>query len=417
MRAQEIAMRFRGFLLLGVPCAALLPNLTSALEVDRAVLPRLAVGGRALATPTFITRDGFGSEDDDDSSEIDVSDSALLFRFDKRIYSQAGVAGGVVGFRKTSTDSEEDDVFFHQLNAFFWNQDFEATVGQTRLRNILIEFPTIRDEDLIEYLYVPNASSYREAEEDQLFATEASFDWFVDRKNHALSVWAAARIETDEEGEEKELAELNTLGFGWVYAGPEALQYVNPVRKAGVLVDIQWVDDSAADVDDNSYSVMAGTELNLNRNPQHVWAVGAQGLYHHGIDDVSFDPAASDGARRVALRRAESWAVAASGQDTWRPKLLTRAAASLTLAYKDYPDEDDATQFSAAPRFLYRLGHAIDIVAQYLYTWRDDGLAAMTGFDAVHEIQIGLSFGFDYVFNDQIGERQSLTNLEHGYIQ
>jgi hypothetical protein len=50
---------------------------------------------------------------------------------------------------------------------------------------------------------------------------------------------------------------------------------------------------------------------------------------------------------------------------------------------------------------------------QLSYTDYGDGLGG--GNDAV--AQVGLAFNFDAMFNDNIGERDSILNLEHGYIQ
>jgi hypothetical protein len=185
----------------------------------------------------------------------------------------------------------------------------------------------------------------------------------------------------------------------------------------GVLFDVQWEEDSSAGLDGEAHAVIAGAEFNLNRNPEHSWAVGVQGIYYDGFGGVDFDPAASEGAKRFALRRGKFWSAAASIRYTGRPNLLTRSRAALSFAYKDYPDKESASEFSIVPSYVYRLGHAIDLVGQYMYTHRDDGLAEMEDFETVHQIVLGVSFGFDQVFNDQIGERQSILNLEHGYIQ
>ena len=39
------------------------------------------------------------------------------------------------------------------------------------------------------------------------------------------------------------------------------------------------------------------------------------------------------------------------------------------------------------------------------------------GYDQEHTVQVGLSFGFETTFNDYIGERDSILNLEHGYVR
>lgn len=410
-------MSIRTVTLLAALAALMSAQTGFALEVDRAVLPRLTVGGRLLATPKYEYQGGFEDRSSSNSSDIDVSDSSILLRFDKRIYSQQGVAGAMLGLRKVGEDSEVDgDVFFHQLNAFFWNRDLQLLLGQTRQRNFLVEFPTLRDEDLLDYVYVPDASSYREAEEDILFAPTASLDWFVDRKRNAVSLWSAAQKRTETTGSTKS-ASLNSGGIGWRYSVPESLRYVERLQNLGLALSYQRVNRTVKDSSDGFFSVTAGGEMNLGRDPSRVWTAGLQGIYNNGIGNVDFDPAAPESLRLGALRQAESWSTAAYLAYTGRPKLLTRFRAGLMAAYKQYPDNSDAAQFSVIPNLVYRIGHAMDIVAQYRYTHVNDDLAAMTGFDSDHTIQLGLVFGFDQTFNDNIGERTSILNVEHGYIQ
>ena len=112
--------------------------------------------------------------------------------------------------------------------------------------------------------------------------------------------------------------------------------------------------------------------------------------------------------------QADSRALITSMRYTARPRLLTRWHAALSLAYKDYPDSSDASQWSVAPNVVYRLGQGINLLGQVIYTDYDDGLFG-GGRDML--FQVGISFSLETVFNDQIGERDSIMNLEHGYIQ
>ena len=130
-----------------------------ALEVDREVMPRVTVGGRLIATPSVSWTDGFAGVADEEHNEIDISDSSLLLRFDKRLYD-GGVAGASIAFTKPDADSDlADDIYFNQLHAFFWNKEYQVVLGRTRLVNTVIEFPTIRDDDLLSYTHVANLSS------------------------------------------------------------------------------------------------------------------------------------------------------------------------------------------------------------------------------------------------------------------
>ncbi len=368
-----------------------LPQQAQALEVDREVLPRITLGGRIISTVDSVDFD----TDSTKEGEINIDDSALLLRFDKRLYG-GGVAGAVLGFRE-----EGDGVQFDQANAFFWNQDFEIDLGRTRLRNTLIEFPTLRDEDLITYTHVGNTQSNSEL--DQIYGKQISFDWFVDRKNQSLGIWAGSRTEqpgiSDRSG-------FDSYGVGYVFQLPEDFRYVKRLRHAGIMIDRQKV--SVTGNDQWLNALIFGVEFNLNINPLENWSVGVQAIANNGVAAGSLV-----GANAVSNRaRAKSNAIVTSLRYTARPKLLTRWQAALNLGYKDYSDVNNASQWTLVPSFVYVLGQGVDLISQISYTDFDTNLG--NGSDTM--LQVGLSFSFNARFNDNIGERKSILNLEHGYI-
>jgi len=368
-----------------------------ALEVDREVLPRITVGGRVISTLDMNDMDSVP----DRENEINIRDSLLLLRLDKRLYDK-GVAGGVIGL-----EENEDEVQFHQFYAFMWNRDFELIVGRTLLRNTLIEFPTPHDADLLGYTHVGNGSS--NAEFDQLHARVLSLDWFVDRKNQRLNIWAGMR------GEDSNIAAptgFDSYGLGYQYERPAELRYVKRLRHAGVTLDAQQVTTGSRDEWMNAF--IAGAEVNLNLDPQANWSMALQTIFNEGIDGVAAAEL-NDSVNDIANQaRAKSTSVAAGWRYTSRPNLLTRWQASLSLGYKDYQDVPSASQWSVVPAYVYRLGQGIDLLAEFIHTQYDNALYN-GGEDNI--IQAGIAFSLDAKFNDNIGERASILNLEHGYIQ
>lgn len=368
-----------------------------ALEVDREVLPRTTVGGRVIATLDAVDNDSTGENE----TEINTEDSAVLVRFDKRMY-ETGVAGAIMGVKEN-----EGEVAFHQLQAFYWNRDFNSSIGRMVLRNSLLEFPIIRDEDLLTYTHVGNGSS--NIEFDQRYGDQLTFDWIFDRKIQKLGVWAATQ--RDEPGIPAP-GGLNTYGLGYVYELPEDLWYVKRVRHAGVLVDRQKVTTSTGDEWMNA--VVGGAEFNLNMNPTSNWSMALQTIANEGVDGITASDIASGNPNAVANRaRASSTALVVGLRYTGRPHLLTRYQGALTLAYKDYRDIPDATQWSVVPNFIYRIGQGVDLLAQVKYTDFSSGLGGGSDTTA----QIGIAFSLEATFNDNIGERDSILNLEHGYIK
>ncbi|KPJ91728.1 MAG: hypothetical protein AMJ55_11160 [Gammaproteobacteria bacterium SG8_15] len=169
-----------------------------------------------------------------------------------------------------------------------------------------------------------------------------------------------------------------SLISGYTYEQPEDLVYVKRIRHAGIWLDRQEV-ESAGNTEWMT-AIIAGIEFNLNDDP---------------------------------TKRAKSTALVASIRYTGRPHLLTRYQGAITVAYKDYADFDQATQWSVAPSVVFRIGQGIDLLGQVKYTDYETGLG--DGSDT--SVHLGIAFSLEAMFNDNIGERDSILNLEHGYIK
>jgi len=165
-------MKLKNSLIALMVGTALLASSAYALEVDREVLPRITLGGRLISTL-------------DSDQSINIGDSSFATRFDKRLFEN-GVAGGVIGIKE-----DEGVINFNQTHVFFWNRDIEAKAGRTRLPNTFIEFPLLRDEDMMSMTHVGNGSS--NSEYDQIYGKIVSFDWVLDQKVQKLGVWTGTR--------------------------------------------------------------------------------------------------------------------------------------------------------------------------------------------------------------------------------
>lgn len=363
-----------------------------ALEVDREVIPRMTLGGRVIASMDSAQLDSDPQAED----EFNLADSSLLMRFDKRAYA-SGVAGAVVGITE-----HESEAVFHQLHAFYWNRHYSTLLGRTRLKNTVIEFPLVRDDDLLAYTHVGNASS--NGEFDQIYADQLAFDWIVDNKIQSASLWFATRANGEQPGFDDAPGGIDSMGAGWVLEQAEDLVYVSHIRHAGILLDRQKV--NTPNGNEWMHAVIAGLDVNLNRDATGVWSLAFQAIANEGVDDITV-------LDTVAQRaQAKSDAFVSSLRYTHRPHLLTRWQAAITLAFKDYADVSAASHWSVAPNFVYRIGQGVEVFTQLKYS--ELGNAVGDGTDTV--IQAGISFNLEAMFNDNIGERDSILNLEHGYI-
>lgn len=355
-----------------------------ALEVDREVLPRLMLGGRFVSTVDWLDKDSDPTEE----SHINLDDSSFLLALDKRIYDMQGVAGAVIGIK----DSDQG-VLMPQLHGRYWRESRQYLIGRTRIPNTLIEFPVLRDDDLMEFTHILNGGSNEEFA--QVYGDLLSLDWFVDKKIRRLNVWLGTREST--------IQGFNSYGLAYISQNPEDLIYVQPNRLWGIRFDRQKV-NFVGEQWMTAYQL--GIEQNLNRNPQGSWSMALQITANQGLSG------AVDVSSLAARAKTQSQALVTSLRYTHRPKLLTRHQAALSFAYKDHTEVADGVQWSVIPSYICRFGQGIDMIAQLKFTDYGQGLGG--GSDV--SLQFGLSFSFDAVFNDQIGERDSILNLEHGYI-
>jgi len=363
---------------------------TQALEVDREVMPRVTIGGRLITTI---------DSDYEASGEpgINMGDSSLSVAFDKRLFGN-GVAGAVLGIKEN-----EGNVAFHQMHVFYWNQDLEMKAGRTDLPNTLVEFPLVRDHDITSMTYVGNGSSNDEY--DQLWGEVFSADWVLDQKAQKLGIWAGTRRNTFAGAPDG----FDSYGLGYRYEPSEKYMYLNRIRHAGIILDAQ---KDRAGSNPYFHSIVAGGEINLSTDPRRNWSMAVQGIVNSGVSGVTLADL-NDGTNAVSNRaRAKSSALVAAIRFTDRPHLLTRLQAGLTVGYKTY--DAGGTEMSIVPSLLYRIGQGVDVVAQYRNTQYSDGLSAV---DSTNLVQVGLTFSLGAKYNDSIGERDSITNQEHGYIR
>ena len=373
-----------------------------ALEVDREVAPRITVGGRIVSTIDYRNLDSETEQDDG----FNLSDSTILMRFDKRLFSD-GVAGATIGFKEDG-EGDKKSVIMQELHAFYWNQNYAVTMGRTRLKNTLLEFPLLRDDDLIEYTHVGNASSNAD-DFDQLYGEQLSLDYFIDKKIQTLNLWGGTRV--NGEGFDNFPNGFDSWGAAYVYQQPEDLRYVKRLLHAGLMYDRQKV--TTASGNEWMYSLITGAEININENPLSNWSLGVQAIYNHGVEGIPVAEIANGATNRVANRAAaQSRSLVTSVRYTARPHLLTRWQSALTIAYKEYSDIPHASLWSIAPNMVYRIGQGVDLLSQLVYTEYSELIG--NGHDTV--FQVGIAFNFDTTFNDTIGERDSIINLEHSYI-
>ncbi len=390
---------------LGLGVVAALAAPAPARDVGADVVPRITIGGRLISTLEATWLSGEGREDED-AYEVSIADSSILARFDRRLFDKS-VGGAVVGLVFPDPDSDlPGSVFYHHVFAFLWDRGYRVEIGRTKLRSFLVEFPTLRDDDLLTFTEVRNGLSNADAEEFHQFGNHLALDLFRPGQRLRATAYLAQRIETDDAGNVEDEFNLNSGGILLQRSVPEALKFSSRVRQAGIGWDVQKVDTGG---DTWKHALLAGGVVNLTMDPRDHWEAMAQVIYDTGAGKP-------DLATYRGRALAESVSVAAAVNYRRSTFQVLRWKAGLTGAYKDYLD-GDASQWSAVPTLQYYLGDGVALLAQYQYTSRSGALARAVGYDREHTVQVGLSFDFETTFNDYIGERDSILNLEHGYVR
>lgn len=369
------------------------------------VMPEINLGGKAIVTVNVDrTEDAAGARHGDE--HLDIADSSLLLGFSKYLFDSRHYGFAVIGFKIPEDGTDlRDDIYFHELHVGVGGPQWELKLGRSRLGNSLISFPTLREEDLLAYTHVANGSSNAEAEEYQIFGNLVGGNWWF-TKTLSLDAAVTGRTSTDVAGD-RVSEQLNGGYVGIAYDVPETIKVDPGVRYAGIRVDTQQAQAIGAALPKDRMNALIGAlVLNLNGNPESTWNLDLQAIANDGMPVADLG---SDAARA----RAKSNAVVTSIRYGHRPALRTRWQAALALAWKDYSDFGDATAWAVAPSFVYRLGSGVDFLAQYRYSDYGDTLAAALDRQSEHKVWLGLQFALDATFNESVGERKSILNLEH----
>jgi len=383
-----------------------------ALEIDPNVPPEISLGGRFVATVNG-SLDERPSGGDETNADLDISDTSLLLGVSKYIFSDGDYAYGALGLLLPEDDSDlEDDIFIHQAFVGLGGPNYDLRIGRTNLPNTLVTFPTIRDDDLLAFTHVGNAHANVDAEEDQIFGGVVGGTRYFDGGLQA-SAYGTARAETDlsdlSDKERTSRFNLNGMALGFAYDVPEAIKFDSGFRYAGIALDWQSADALAGGDDEQIVSVLGGISYNLSDDPEATWALDLQGIY-------TFGDGASDLTTEVGRARADQYSVVTALRYTDRPYLQTNWQAALTFAWKDYADLDDSWSVAVVPSVAWRIGSGIDVLTQYIYRENQSALAAAENLSSSHTLFVGMSFALNATFNESVGTRGSILDLEHDML-
>jgi len=352
------------------------------------------------------------SSDETSSAVNDFSDTALLLGFRQKLYNK--LRGQlVVGLQFPDADSELGQVFYHQVFVKLESKSNILKMGRSRVRSALIEFPTLRDDDALFFTDVLNPFSNGENTEDNQYGNVIEGTrlfgqrvWLRVHGEHFTDAPVApATAETD--------FGLNAIGLSLQYRVPETQMWNRPfLQQVGIGLNNFLTDRPGftSEIDQALKNISLSTILNLHADPVHFWDIRHQTIVNLGFDEIVL---AGDFA---AMARAKSIATFTSLRYLYRKLERPTAQLAVSLGYKTFPDLlRDTNQLQVVAYGMYPLGANFNVGLQYQFTNYSGDLKTLFG-DNEHRIQFSLVFAIDQTWNNQFDDRDSLLNLEHGYI-
>lgn len=373
------------------------PSVAPQIELDGT-----GIGTLEYHTPRVVLPGGARSS----NSRINLSDSALLLGISERLFQKGGIGSFVIGTTSTESDTAPSgtDFFLHQLYLDYQTRGLEGYIGRTDTGTRLIDFPTLRGDDLNEFVNVLNPFSSGNNVQEHRYTNQASvvlnrgLRYFLNL--HAQNLITSTPGSTGQAG-------INSYGINFQYQGAPTLEATQKVPLWGLGYERQSIGSGHGGA---ANLVYGGIVYNINADPIDRVDLRLQDIY-------TFSNGLKTFANVTDTFRAANNTVAASLRWLHSPFGVPGYQLSLTAGYKGYDRVADGDTFGLALTGVKRLGSGFDVVLQYQYQHRTTAYAAVySGVKDEHSVQVGFVFNFNNTFNQHLGPRRSLLNLQHQYV-
>lgn len=372
------------------------------------VNPEIQLGARGVFS---VNNDIINNEK---SSAInDFSDSGFLLGFRQKMYNDFR-GQFVLGFQFPDADSDLGQIFFHQVFIKLEDQNNIIKLGRSRVKSSLIEFATLRDDDALKLTDVLNPYSNGTNTEDNQFGNVIAVThifrqryWLTLHGEHfTKSNLTTGLAETD--------FSMNALGFSFEYRVPRSQIWNRDIlQQVGVsfnnfLTDRQGYSNQ---FDKLLKNVIFSTIINVVPDPVNFVDFRLQAIYNNGFSEIT------------SINNYKDFAEAKSFSVFFGPRyllrILERPALQVLLygGFKTLPNLlNKSGQIQFVANFFYRLGENFDVGIQYQFKKNTGDLTNLLPAKE-HRIQIAMIFSIDQLWNNQFDDRESILNLEHGYIK
>lgn len=370
---------------------------------DQNLSPQIEIAAVGLGTLNY-SRTG----ESDGKGTVSFSDSSLLLGASQRLYDDAigsFTFGGVTTDVANKGTDNGSNFFIHQSFVDYQSSTLEILAGRTDNPSAhLVDFPTLRGDDLITLLNPLDPLSNGENLEEHRYSNVVSATL-----NQNLSYFENIHVQhlinsADVNGD----TGINSAGFTFQYLAPPGLEVFERVPSWGFGYEYIHLNIPSSS---GLSQIYVGGTMNINKSVTDLVDLRFQDILSVGsrLEDMQTIPDSY---------QADSNAVALSLRYLNNPFGMAGYQLALTAAYKDYFKVSDAKSWGVALSAVKRLGQGFDLMAQYQGQWRGTKLAAVQshGLDYEQSFDLGFVFSFDTVFNQHISPRRSLLNQQHQYI-
>ncbi|MCH8327849.1 MAG: hypothetical protein IID15_04910, partial [Candidatus Marinimicrobia bacterium] len=268
------------------------------------------------------------------SAVNDFSDSSLLIGFRQKLYSEYR-SQMVMGFQFPDADSDLGQVFFHQMFLKVENRVNILKMGRSRVRSALIEFPTLRDDDALQFTDVLNPFSNGRNSEDNQFGNVLEVAHLFGQRT-----WLRLHGEHFTKSPPSSFASeddfsLNAIGASFVYEVPESQRWNRALlNQAGISTNnfLPDRDDYSGADDQVLQNIIVSAVLNIRPDPVYFWDLRHQTIYNAGIEGINQLADYAD------MTRARSLATFTSVRYLYRRYERPTAQLSASLGYKTFPE-------------------------------------------------------------------------------
>ena len=342
----------------------------------------------------------------------DFSDSGILLGFRQKLYNNFR-GQFVMGMQFPDADSDLGQIFFHQTFLKLEDRTNIFKLGRTRVASSLIEFPTLRDDDALYFTDVLNPFSSGINSEDNQYGNVFEYT-HIFKQRFRLTIHGEHFIKSPQivGGPETDFS-LNAIGLSFMYRVPSSQLWERPfIQQIGIGFNNFLTNRSgySNEFDKILKNILFSTIINVLRDPVYFLDFRTQVIYNKGFNEIT----------RVidnfSMNKASSISTFTSLRYLFRELERPSLQISISAGYKNFMSLKNKTnQLQLIFNTFYRLGANFDIGMQIQYSKNNGDMEILFG-KSETRIQFALIYSIDQLWNSQFDDRESLLNLEHGYI-